>query len=130
MYFESFAQVAVTEDLLRHVWDGESSLKRGGHKFGLGREGKTEFPQHWTRDTVHLAIETVLSQPQAVHDFGLSVNCIAQIGAVIVQVKLLRVKRKGRLVIQSAFPLSGDGVFQIRNGVPVPVPLDLSVLEA
>jgi hypothetical protein len=130
MYFESFAHVPVTEELLGHVWEGEPNPKLGGHMFGLGREGKTEFPQHWTRETVRLAIESVLAQPQAVHNYGHSVSCISQIGLVIVHVKLIRVKRKGRFLIQTAFPMSGEGVFQIRNGVSIPIPLDLSVLEA
>ena len=44
MFFESFAYIPVTEDLLRHVWEGEVDTNTGGHRFGLGREGKTEFP--------------------------------------------------------------------------------------
>jgi hypothetical protein len=128
MPFESFAHVPVTEELLRHAWEGESNSKTGGHRCGLGRDKKTEFPEMWSLEHVRKAIEAVLTRPQAVHHFGTSVNCLAQVGGVVIIVKLIRVR--GRTSIQTAFPLCGEGVFQNRDGVPVHIPLDLSVLEA
>ncbi|MEY4997307.1 MAG: hypothetical protein RLY59_711, partial [Actinomycetota bacterium] len=32
MVFESFAHVPVTEELLRHVWEGEADPSKGGHR--------------------------------------------------------------------------------------------------
>ena len=128
MVFESFAHVPVTEALLRHVWEGEPNGRKGGHRFGLGREGKTEFPENWELSMAEYAITETLSRPQVVRINKDSTTCLRQVGGVVMIVTLYR--RRRRLFILTAYPLSGDGVGQNRHHIRVDVPLDLSVLEA
>ena len=47
----------VYEDRRRHILDGDAS--GGGHRYGTGHLGKTEFPATWDDDTVSAAIESV-----------------------------------------------------------------------
>ena len=128
MPFESFSHVPVTEEILRHVWEGEPNERKGGHRFGLGREGKTEFPEHWNLSMVEQAITETLKRPQAVRINKDSTSCLRQVGRVVMIVRLY--SRHHRLNILTAYPLSGDGVGQNRQQIRVDVPLDLSVLEA
>jgi hypothetical protein len=127
MACESFAHVLVTEELLRHVWEGETDKSKGGHRYGLGREGKTEFPSHWSIAMVELAITQVLSMPQSIKYQGIFIYCLRQVGDVLVVVIL---KMQGtELIIAFAYPSSGSGVYRNDRGLRTPLPLDLSILE-
>ena len=128
MVFESFAHVPVTEELLRHVWEGEADPAKGGHRFGLGRELKTEFPEDWDLARVELAINLVLSQPQSIRRRGTKVTCLKQVGMVIVGVYL--VERPSGVTLVTAYPDCGDGVYLNVKGKPVSQPLDISRLES
>ena len=128
MVFESFAHVPVTEELLRHVWEGEKNGTDGGHRFGLGRDGKTEFPEQWDIEKVRQSIVEVLSKPQVIQERRGGVVCMRQVGSVVMTVRLVRSRKKMKIL--NAFPLSGEGVYQNRDGLRVSRPLDLSVLEA
>lgn len=127
MAFESFAHVPVTEELLRHVWEGEPNGHQGGHRFGLGREGKTEFPREWDLQMVRNSIVLTLSSPQTVKFQGDIVRCLRQVGEVVVAVTLID-KGDGH-DIQTAFPVCGAGVLRNDRGLSTSLPLDLSVLE-
>ena len=128
MSFESFAHVPVTEELLRHVWEGEKNGRDGGHRFGLGREGKTEFPEEWDREKVRQSIEEVLHKPQVIRENKGFIICLRQVGMVVVVVRLFRSNKQ--IYVQKAFPLCGVGVFQNLDGQRIQRPLDLSTLEA
>ena len=128
MVFESFAHVPVTEELLRHVWEGEDDPTKGGHRFGQGRELKTEFPEDWDFARVELAINLVLSQPQSIRRRGTKVTCLKQVGMVIVGVYL--VERPSGVTLVTAYPDCGDGVYRNVKGKAVPQPLDISRLES
>ena len=128
MVFQSFSHVPVTEELLRHVWEGEQDQTKGGHRFGLGRERKSEFPEEWDLSMVRMAIEKVLSSPQLISGGKSNTVCLRQIGNVIVLVKLVSTSQGMR--ISTSFPVCGDGVFRNVRGLKVSLPLDLSVLEA
>ena len=86
MVFESFAHVPVTQELLQHVWEGEQDSTKGGHRYGLGRLFKTEFPQSWNREHVHLAILKTLSRPQFINRQSRFILCDREIENVIVRV--------------------------------------------
>ncbi|AWR20898.1 hypothetical protein AURMO_00279 [Aurantimicrobium photophilum] len=128
MVFESFAHVPVTEELLRHVWEGEPNGHQGGHRSGLGREGKTEFPAHWTPDIVENAIRTILEKPQFVGHYGNDIVLGSNFRGIMVVVKLKM--RRNHLFIDSAFPDSGPGVVRNDRGVPREIPLNNYILEA
>lgn len=127
MTFDSFAQVPITDQFLRHVWVGELDESKGGHRFGLGREGKSEFPEHWDEFMLKQALELVLSNPQSVR-FRPGFYTIARlVGDVIIEVKLNAVSE---LKLVSAYPVCGTGVYWNVRGLRIPVPLDISVLES
>ena len=128
MVFESFAHVPVTKELLRHVWEGEDDPAKGGHRFGLGREGKTEFPQEWDLAIVKLAIVAVLEKPQFVGHRGSSVILKKQVGEVIVEVKLRIIGSTHE--IEHAYPINGAGVFRNQSGLRKYLPLTIQSLEA
>lgn len=115
MVFESFAHVPVTEELLRHVWEGEADPSKGGHRYGLGREGKTEFPKEWDLAVVELAIVAVLNKPQFVGHRGSSVILKKQVGEVVVEVKLRVIGATHE--IEYAYPINGTGVFRNQTGL-------------
>ena len=128
MVFESFAHVPVTEELLRHVWEGEADPSKGGHRYGLGREGKTEFPKEWDLAVVEHAIVAVLNKPQFVGHRGSSVILKKQVGEVVVEVKLRVIGSTHE--IEYAYPINGTGVFRNQTGLRKYLPLNNQSLEA
>ena len=128
MVFESFAHVPVTEELLRHVWEGEADPSKGGHRYGLGREGKTEYPKEWDLAVVELAIVAVLNKPQFVGHRGSSVILKKQVGEVVVEVKLRVIGATHE--IEYAYPINGTGVFRNQTGLRKYLPLNNQSLEA
>lgn len=128
MAFESFAHVPVTEELLRHVWEGEADPAKGGHRYGLGREGKTEFPENWELSMVEIAILKVLNKPEFVGHRGTAIILKKQVGEVIVEVKL---RLNGPIhEIEYAYPINGAGVFRNQSGLRKYLPLTIKSLEA
>lgn len=61
----------ITEKVERHILDGEPfDLAKGGHRFGTGRESKTEFPKEWTDEQAVIAVIHVLKAPGHIDDRG------------------------------------------------------------
>lgn len=127
MYFETFAHVPVTEELIRHVWEGEQDVSLGGHRFGLGRIHKTEFPETWTRQDMFLAVQQTLALPQLIIGNGSPYICDRLVNGVVVRVILWR-NVKG-LRVHAAFPLFGKGVYRNDPTRKVALPLDLYKVE-
>lgn len=128
MKFESIAHVQVTDELLWHVWEGEEDPHKGGHRFGLEREGKTEFPQEWDLAVVTLANIAVLNKPQFVGHRGSSVILKKQVGEVIVEVKLRIIGSTHE--IEYVYPINGTGVYRNQSGLRKYLPLTIQSLEA
>lgn len=128
MDFESFAHVPLTDEVLAHIWEGEpGDVNQGGHRFGLGREGKTEFPESWSIEQVAIAVRKTLDQPQSVRTFRQGIILKRLFLELIVEVEL-RVKKDGTILI-TAFPLCGDGVFMNVRGQRQQIPLNINNLE-
>ena len=127
MTFETFQHVPITEELLRHVWEGETDLTKGGHRFGLGREGKTEFPEHWDVVILRLAINLTLASPQAIRVKSPYIYCDRVVANVLMRVRLIASGNEHRAV--SAYPICGDGVARNQAGKRVLLPLDFFRLE-
>ena len=128
MDFESFAHVPLTDEVLAHIWEGEpGDVNQGGHRYGLGREGKTEFPENWTLEQVSIAVRKTLDQPQSVRTFRQGIILKRLFLELIVEVEL-RVKKDGTILI-TAFPLCGDGVFMNVRGQRQQIPLNINNLE-
>jgi hypothetical protein len=127
MPFESFSHVPITEELLRHVWDGEDDLTQGGHRYGLGREGKTEFPEHWDIDVLRQSIRLTLDKPQAIRVKNPYISCDRVVAQVLIRVRLFRPQETVKVL--AAYPLCGEGVVRNQLGRRINLPLDFSRLE-
>ncbi|AXE53960.1 EndoU domain-containing protein [Aurantimicrobium sp. MWH-Uga1] len=127
MVFESFAHVPVTEELLRHVWEGEDDINKGGHRFGLGRVRKTEFPEEWTQEDVQRALAETLKSPQVISGRKAPYFCDREVNGVVVRV-VLKEGISG-LQMHAAYPLCGQGVYRNDPGGKVALPLDLYIWE-
>lgn len=127
MPFESFSHVPVTEELLRHVWDGEDDFTQGGHRYGLGREGKTEFPEHWDIDVLRQSIRLTLDKPQAIRVKNPYISCDRVVAQVLIRVRLFRSQETVKVL--AAYPICGEGVVRNQLGRRINLPLDFSILE-
>lgn len=125
MAFESFAHVPVTEELLRHVWEGEQDSTKGGHRYGLGRLFKTEFPHSWSREHVRSAILETLSRPQFINRQSRFILCDREIENVIVRVVIAEFISHQH--IHSVYPVCGEGVFRNDRTGRVALPLDFYI---
>ena len=110
MVFQSFSDVPVTEELLRHVWEGEPNGHQGGHRFGLGRIRKTEFPESWDLEAVGSALLLTLKSPQVIYGSQAPYFCDREVNGVMVRV-VLREGISG-LFVHAAYPLCGVGVYR------------------
>lgn len=128
MSFESFDHVLVTEEFLRHVWEGEEDLERGGHRPGVRRFSKTEFPAHWTFEDMQQAILRTLAFPQFLKVWGKSVVCEREVDKVIIRVILWEIS--GDVKVHAAYPVCGEGVYRNDLNGRVALPLDLYKWEA
>ena len=128
MAFDSFAHVPLTDEVLAHIWEGEpGEPSRGGHRFGLGREGKTEFPEQWDFHVVAAAVRATLDRPQTIFLDRQKPACGRIVGGVLVRVQL--VLRGRGLTVRTAFPSCGEGVYRNVRGERIEVPLDYRRLE-
>jgi hypothetical protein len=46
-----------------HILDGDAN--GGGHRFGTGNSGKTEFPAHWTDDEIMNHVSDIATDPDS-----------------------------------------------------------------
>jgi hypothetical protein len=127
MPFESFSHVPITEELLRHVWDGEDDLTQGGHRYGLSREGKTEFPEHWDIDVLRQSIRLTLDKPQAIRVKNPYISCDRVVAQVLIRVRLFRSQETVKVL--AAYPICGEGVVRNQLGRRINLPLDFTRLE-
>jgi hypothetical protein len=127
MPFESFSHVPITEELLRHVWDGEDDLTQGGHRYGLGREGKTEFPEHWDIDVLRQSIRLTLDKPQAIRVKNPYISCDRVVAQFLIRVRLFLPQETVKVL--AAYPICGEGVVRNQLGRRINLPLDFSRLE-
>lgn len=100
----------------------------GGHRYGTGREGKTEFPD-WEDDQVKAVVDRTLAAPTVVHrntQKG-TLQFVRQEDGRIFRVSVD--DRYGDPIIATAHPLSGDGIRVLVNGRYRDVPLDLDDLN-
>lgn len=126
MSFLSFSHVLITDEFIRHVCQGEpENPHRGGHLFGVGREGKTEFPENWDVAAIVRAMSGLLEKPENVRFSGTHIYLRKTWRGVLIELKL--VNTKNQLVPTYCFPVSGAGV--IRNVSGRRVSLDIHAQE-
>lgn len=60
----SLDALRISAERAAHILDGDKT--GGGHRHGTGSPGRTEFPAHWSDDTILHAIMAVARRPEAV----------------------------------------------------------------
>lgn len=96
---------------LNHILRGEGDGRRGGHLYGTGVAGKTEFPQQWDERRIATAINRTIEtpdwhidapDPRALHRFGKTIDGV--------QIEVKAYLQDGEYVIDRAYPVGGEGV--------------------
>jgi hypothetical protein len=103
-----------------HILFGDSS--GGGHLSGYGSEGKTEFPSYWTLARIENAVLSALENIRA-RENELSHGGYDEFVDGIYLRVAITLNCGGEPEVLSAFPLRGNGVFQIQGGVRKSRPL-------
>ena len=57
--FSDDGPLTVTPERREHILRGDPDLEEGGHAFGAGVPGASEFPEDWTGDDIIGAIESI-----------------------------------------------------------------------
>jgi len=101
----SIENVSIPEDRARHILDGEG--RSGGHRFGTGTPGKTEFPESWSDDDILDAIREVAGNgtvDRPAHRPG-DLVIVGEVDGVTIKVI---VRPNGE--VRTGYPVSGNGV--------------------
>ena len=101
----SIESISIPEDRARHILDGEG--RSGGHRFGTGTPGKTEFPESWSDDDILDAIREVAGNgtvDRPAHRPG-DLVIVGEVDGVTIKVI---VRPNGE--VRTGYPVSGDGV--------------------
>lgn len=119
----------IGEKEARHVLDGEPDDERkGGHRHGVNRVGKTEFPLAWTDENVIEAVRGTLRSPDwsAVRGDRRTLRKVVVFKDHRVMVEVQYYRRYGQVIFRTAYPVMGDGVIlNLDRSVRVEVPLRL-----
>ena len=101
----------LTKTVINHILHGEGDGERGGHLYGTGVPGKTEFPESWSADDIVEAIGRTMKDPDW-HRPAANERALHQFGKLIegVQVEVKAYGTEGRYVIDQAYPVGGAGV--------------------
>lgn len=93
---------------LYHVVNGDDNdIGKGGHAFGTGRPGKTEFPEGWDDGHIGEALAAVATRPSKVKADEFEANFIAEGIHRGITVKAV-VRPDGS--IEAGWPVKGPGV--------------------
>ena len=101
-----------------HILHGDPSHKRGGHQYGSGISGKTEFPKDWDGQRIITEIGRVLAHPDWTLE-GANDRSLWRFGKTVdgVQIEVRAYRRGGRFFVDHAYPAGGEGVTRVtRNG--------------
>jgi len=103
----SIEGISIPENRARHILDGDG--RSGGHRFGTGNPGKTEFPASWTDAEIIEAIRQVAGT-------GTVVGSAHRVGDLLIGGELNGVRI--RVVVQlngevrTGYPVLGEGVIE------------------
>lgn len=110
--------------VIDHILHGEGDGKRGGHMYGSGVPGKTEFPRGWDGARIIRAVQQVMREPdweaippdsRALHRFGRLIDGVQiEVGAYL---------KEQKYAINRAYPQGGEGVFRNTKDGRIKMPL-------
>lgn len=103
----SIDNVSIPEDRARHILDGEG--RSGGHRYGTGTPGKTEFPVSWSDDDILDAIRLVAGSGTVIgpaHREG-DLLITGEVNGVTIRVVVRPIGE-----VRTGYPVSGEGVIE------------------
>ena len=103
-----------------HILFGDD--QGGGHLAGQGVEGKTEFPAYWSLARIEQCIQVAVANISARNKTITSGRYEELVDGLLLRV-VLDFDETGELIIQTAHPLRGNGVFRNIDGSRVSKPL-------
>ena len=101
-----------------HILHGDPVHKKGGHQYGSGINGKTEFPKEWDGQRIIAGIGRVMADPDWAKK-GETSRSLWRFGKTVdgVQIEVRAYRRDGRFFIDHAYPAGGKGVTRVtENG--------------
>lgn len=101
-----------------HILHGDPVHKKGGHQYGSGINGKTEFPREWDGQRIIAGIGRVMADPDWAKK-GETSQSLWRFGKTVdgVQIEVRAYRRDGRFFIDHAYPAGGKGVTRVtENG--------------
>ncbi|MCT6900145.1 MAG: EndoU domain-containing protein [Bifidobacterium sp.] len=101
-----------------HILHGDPVHKKGGHQYGSGINGKTEFPKDWDGQRIITEIGRVMADPDWAKK-GETSRSLWRFGKTVdgVQIEVRAYRRDGRFFIDHAYPAGGKGVTRVtENG--------------
>lgn len=101
-----------------HILHGDPVHKKGGHQYGSGINGKTEFPKDWDGQRIITEIGRVMADPDWAKK-GETSQSLWRFGKTVdgVQIEVRAYRRDGRFFIDHAYPAGGKGVTRVtENG--------------
>lgn len=101
----------------------------GGHDYGTGIPGKTEFPPAWNSDDIIHATFLTLENPQWFDIWGQQRVCRREVNGVIMHIAYYP-QSDGELKMAHIYPLNGEDVYENpgKNRPGGPVPFDANAL--
>lgn len=108
--------------VLDHILHGNPEVGKGGHLHGTAIKGKTEFPKGWDAKRVMNAVAETMRDPGYVTQ-PKGNRQLLRLSKTIdgVQVRVNAYKDNGRYVIDTAYPIGGDGVVRNTENGRIPV---------
>ena len=97
-----------------HILHGDPVHKRGGHQYGSGIGGKTEFPKDWDGQRIITEIGRVMADPDWTLE-GANDRSLWRFGKTVdgVQIEVRAYRRDGRFFVDHAYPAGGEGVTRV-----------------
>lgn len=108
------------DDQWKHILNGDES--GGGHLFGANVPSKSEFPEGWDKARIADAIDAI-QRPYIASGHAITPGIYEGVVDRVVVRVIVDEAPSGELVVISAIPLRGDGVFKNEPGGRVAVPL-------
>lgn len=122
--------MAVTDEDIAYIIEGDG-CGNGGHGYGRGIEGKTEFPAGWDANKIRAAVEALLAggdnvASRRITETPRGCEIRALYDGVVIEIPI-RCTRNG-WELSTAYPVSGEGVYRNLQGKRVPKQLDINDL--
>ena len=122
------ARYELIERNFQHVIYGEIDNEiKGGHKAGLGRNNKTEFPPSWDDDKIKQALLLVESEPHAARQTRSTTVRLREVDGVLIRMQTH--SSNGMEIFDAAYPINGHGVMVNKGSKKLQRPLSRKPID-